>query len=89
MTGGLERRDAVDAFAHVEREVELAAAQLLDPLAVLVDRDVADLVPLGDERLLDRLDGAEDELVGLGRVARTRRRRGWRSSCDRRGRGDA
>ena len=46
----LERRDAVDALAHVEGEVELSAAQLLDPLAVVVDGNADDLVPLGDER---------------------------------------
>ena len=66
----LERRDAVDALAHVEGEVELGAAHLLDPLPVLVDRHVPDLVALGDERLLDRLDGAEDELIGFGGVRR-------------------
>ena len=34
ITDGLERRDAVDAFAEVEREVGLRAADALDPATV-------------------------------------------------------
>jgi hypothetical protein len=58
---GLERGDAVDPFAEVEGEIELAAPHALHPAAVGVDGDANDLIPLGDEHALDRLDRLEDQ----------------------------
>jgi hypothetical protein len=62
--GGLVRRDAVDALAEVEREVDFSAAEPLDPTPIEVDGNTNDLIPLDDERLLDRLDRLENEEVG-------------------------
>ena len=65
---GLEGRNAVDSLAHVERKVKFPAAELLDPLAVLIDRDVPHVVSFGRQRPLDRCDGAKDKLIRGGCV---------------------
>src|SRR6185437_2040781 len=60
----LERRVAVNALAHVEDEVELAATQTIHPASIRVRGDARDGIALGLEDALDGLERLEDEDVG-------------------------
>jgi len=59
----LECGDAVESFAHVEHEVELAAAHALDPASVRLGRESRYLMVVGNEHGLDRFERLEDREV--------------------------
>ena len=58
-----QSRDAVDPLADIKCEIELSATHAFDPATIHQHGNADDVIPLGSERALDRLDCPENEKV--------------------------